>query len=171
MAKPKVFDAYILLSGNATETQQVLQGAILQGGRWSGRAVGNYNGVVAVTADNRFDLERIIARQSIGSVVLDVLRRRGRRPCPVKRTSLPPNWVEAFAIINAQAGAAQSVRGQVRQLGGVAASATVRGSADVLAHFQASDAAGLATAVGQLANVDGIATHHILQIHQVMPPP
>ena len=172
MARQQFFDAYVMLSGGRTQdTQQILQEALVTGGRWSGRAVGDFDGVVAITTDNRFDLDRLIARQQIGAVLLDVLRRRGRKVCPVKRTALPPNWVEAFALINVQPGAAKSVRRQVRNLGGVAAAATVRGSADVIAHFQATNDAGLDAALGALNGVQGRVSHRVLRINQVMPPP
>jgi hypothetical protein len=170
MAKREVWDAYVLISrGSAADRQRALDDALGNGARWSGSATGVANGVLAITADNSFDLERIIARQRIGGIVLDVLRRRGRKPCPVKRTSLPPSWVEALVVISAQDGQAKAVRGQISQLGGVAAVAVVAGNANVLAHFQASDDAALEVAIGQLHGVGGIASRDTLGIRQVRP--
>jgi hypothetical protein len=151
-------DGYVFISNGSDEDTEGIVGKPPEG-RWSGRAVGAFDGVVAIEARDMAELHARVRgiRNRRGPIRTDTLVAvRPRNPCPVKRTSLPDGWVMAFTLIDARAGQTTDVLEAVRSKRGVTAAAIVTGSADVLVELMMPTFEDLLEAVEGLGSITGI---------------
>lgn len=152
-------DAYVLVSnGSAGDTEGILRGEAPLG-RWRAHAVGAFDAVVALEADDTRDLHEQIRglRRALGGAVRTetLVAVRPRQPCPVKRTSLPDGEM-AFTLLNVAPRQKQAVLTKVNGSDGVRAAAIVTGTADLLVQVEADDFHSLLDAVEALGEIDDV---------------